>query len=69
MSEQNITLKISEDDPDVAYLKLPDHPGAGTPDVVAKTVRLLEVIQNYKDPDIYLDFGHDEKLIGIEVLA
>jgi uncharacterized protein YuzE len=69
MSEQNITLKISDDDSDVAYLQLPDHLGEGTSNVVAKSVRLLEIIQNYKGPDIYLDFGHDEKLIGIEILV
>lgn len=69
MSERSITLKVSEDDPDVAYLRLPDHPGEGTYNVVAKQVLLSEIIQNYKGPDIYLDFGHNGKLIGIEILA
>ena len=69
MAKQKIILTVSEDDPDVAYLQLPDHPGEETYNAVAKTFRLLEVIPNYKGPDIYLDFGHDEKLIGIEILV
>ena len=61
MSEQKITLKISESDPDVAYLRLPDHPGPGTSNVVKKQICLNELIQKYKGPD--------GTLIGIEMLG
>jgi uncharacterized protein YuzE len=69
MSEKKIELKVSEDDSDVAYLRLPDHPGSGIPNVVAKQVCLGDVIHNYKGPDIYLDFSQNGKLIGIEILG
>jgi uncharacterized protein YuzE len=69
MSEKKIELVVSEDDPDVAYLQLPDHPGSGTPNVVAKQICLGDIIQSYKGPDIYLDFGQDGRLIGIEILS
>lgn len=69
MLENKIELKVSEDDSDIAYLRLPDHPGIGIPNVVAKQVCLREIIQSYKGPDIYLDFSQDGKLIGIEILA
>ncbi len=69
MSEKNFNLNISQDDPDVAYLKLPGHPGSGIPGAVAKQIRLGEIISNYKGPDIYLDFNQDEMLIGLEILA
>ena len=69
MSESQIILKVSEDDPDVAYLQLPDHPGPGKPNVVGKQVSLDKLIDGYSGPDVYLDFGQDGKLIGIEILA
>jgi len=65
----NIQLFISEDDPDVAYLALPEHPGRGTYGVTCKQVRLLELIPGYRGPDIYLDFNNADVLIGIEILA
>ena len=69
MSESAIKLKVSEDDPDVAYLFLPDHPGAGVPNVVGKQVSLDKLVNGYSGPDVYLDFGQDGKLIGMEILA
>lgn len=75
MSENKIELIVAEhgpDDPDddvVAYLQLPDHPRKGTVGCVANTIRLLDIIPNHKGADIYLDFGSDGRLIGIEILA
>jgi uncharacterized protein YuzE len=69
MKKNPINLKISEDDPDVAYLRLPDHPGAGTPNIVSKQITLGELVKGYKGPAVYLDFDNDGKLIGIEILA
>ncbi len=68
MSNRKIVLKTSDDDPDVAYLYLPKHPGGGKANVVAKQICLSEIIDGYKGPDVYLDFGHDDELIGIEIL-
>jgi uncharacterized protein YuzE len=64
--EPGMSLKISDDDEDVAYLTLPGHPK--TAGSVAKTTRLLDLVA-YTGPDIYLDFDKDGKLIGVEILA
>lgn len=69
MSESKFKLKISEDDSDVAYLSLPDHPGSGISGVVAKQISLGEIIKGYKGADVHFDFDKDGKLIGIEILA
>lgn len=64
-----IKLKINEDDSDVAYLLLPGHPGTGFASVVAKQIRISDVISEYRGPDIYFDFDDKGELIGIEILA
>lgn len=69
MSEKKIQLKVSEDDLDVAYLTLPNHPGPGLPGVVAEQKILGELIHGYKGPEIYLDFDRNGCLIGIEIIA
>lgn len=63
--KSKIKLKVSKDDKDVAYLKLPDY-GNG---FAEKTVRLRDIINSYQGPDIYLDFDSSETLIGIEILV
>ena len=63
-----IRLQISQDDEDVAYLKLPDHPGSRS-GVVKKTVRLREVLGEYTGPDLNFDFDESNVLIGVEILA
>ena len=65
---RKMTLTISDDDEDVAYLALPAHPGPGTHGAVAKQTRLLDLM-TYVGPDLYLDFDQDGTLIGIEILA
>jgi hypothetical protein len=67
MAEQKISLTISADDHDVAYLYLPGHAGRGTP-AVAKQVRLSSLL-TYKGPDLFLDFDADGQLVGVEVLV
>ncbi len=66
--EQNFEFKISEDDEDVAYLKLPGHPGT-KPGVVKRSVSLRDLFGKYDGPDINFDFGEGNKLIGIEILG
>jgi hypothetical protein len=61
-------LRVSEDDADVAYLRLPSHPGT-TPCKMSKSVRLCDLIGNYEGPDVVLDFDLRGVLVGIEILA
>ena len=64
---EKIRLKVSADDDEVAYVKLPDHPESGAQ--VSKTIRLYDCIGKYKGPDLYFDFDESGTLIGIEILA
>lgn len=64
-----IKLKVSDDDPSVAYVTLPKHPGKGLKGIVAKQVRLCDAIDNYKGIDIILDFDSDNEIIGIEIVG
>ena len=57
-----------EDDNDVAYITLPEHPGKGVSGAVSKQIRLLDLTA-YDGPDIYLDFDSKGHLIGLEILA
>jgi hypothetical protein len=52
----------------VAYLSLPGHPQKVACGAVNQTVRLLDLVENYKGPDVYLDFDKDGMLIGLEFL-
>lgn len=61
-------LKVSDDDEAVAYLRLPGHPGTAG-GVVKRTVALRELIQDYEGPDVNLDFGENNVLIGIEIVG
>jgi hypothetical protein len=66
--EHKFDLKISKDDEDVAYLKLPGHPGTKS-GVVKKSVSLRDLFGEYSGPDIILDFSEGKKLIGIEIIG
>ncbi len=69
MKNNCFILDISEDDDEVAYLYLPNHPGKGKSNIVSKQVILANMFENYKGPDVYLDFDETGCLIGIELLA
>ena len=60
-------LRVSADDQDVAYLRLPSHPGETCK--MSKSIRLAELIGSYTGPDVVLDFDQDGVLVGIEILA
>ncbi|WP_437631892.1 DUF2283 domain-containing protein [Sorangium sp. So ce854] len=71
-------LRVSDDDADVAYLRLPFHPGnlglySYTPGIssckMARSVRLRDLMGDYDGPDVVLDFDLRGVLVGIEVLA
>ena len=61
-------LRISEDDEDVAYVRLPSHPGTETCKM-SKSIRLVDVLGKYEGPDVVLDFDETGILVGIELLA
>ena len=68
MKANKITLRVSADDDDVAYLMLPSHIGQGKFGAVAKQIRLLDILQ-YCGPDVYLDLDGQGNLVGIEILT
>ena len=61
-------FEVSGGEDAVAYLRLPTHPEANV-GAVKKTVRLRDLIGDYKGPDIYLDFTDENLLIGLEILV
>jgi len=67
MSDECKYLNVAEDD--IAYITLPGHPGKGTTNIVQKQISVRDVIDEYKGPDVYLDFDHKGLLIGMEVLG
>ena len=71
-SEQEATggflLQVSPDDEDVAYLRLPSHPGGETCKM-SKSLRLRDLLGAYEGPDVVLDFDERSVLVGIEILA
>ncbi len=69
MAKNKIELSVSSDDPHVAYISLPKHPGSSTPGIVSKQVRLREIISDYKGMDILIDFDKDGEAIGIEIVG
>ncbi len=66
-SPGHFNLTVSEDDSDVAYLRLPTHPGGTCP--MSKSLRLVDIIGAYDGPDIVLDFDDNDTLVGLEILA
>jgi hypothetical protein len=68
MTAHKMTLTISDDDEEVAYLTLPRHPGRGSAGAVVRQTKLRDLMR-YSGPDIYLDFDKDGYLIGVEILA
>lgn len=64
-----IELQVSEDEPGVAYLRLPAHPGRGTRGAVQKTLSIYDLLPNYCGPDLEFDFDANGELIGVEILA
>lgn len=48
-------LRVSDDDSDVAYLRLPSHPGV-SPCRMSRSVRLGDIMGDYEGPDVVLDF-------------
>jgi hypothetical protein len=62
-------VDASDQDGEVAYVSLPGHPGCGKAGVVARQVRLRDLIADHGHADVYLDFDKDGCLIGLEILT
>lgn len=69
MGNKKIRVKLTGRNHETAYIKLPGHPSEPTPGVVARMVRLDDVIDGYRGPMVNLDFDAGGVLIGIEILA
>ncbi len=68
MASTGFLLNVSEDDSDVAYLRLPSHPEDSLCKM-SKSIRLRDIMGHYEGPDIVLDFDMRGVLVGIEILA
>lgn len=57
-------------EPDVAYLRLPNHPGRDTQGSVAKQVPLSSLLETGPEcgTELYFDFDKEDRLIGVEIL-
>ena len=66
-SKNEIKLECSADG-DVAYLYLPKHLGNSIYGISTKQVLLNSLINNYKGPEIILDFNKDGEIIGMEFI-
>jgi len=64
----NFTIKVSEDDDDVAYVRLPTH-SRREGQHITKSVRLFDVMGKIDGPDVILDFDENGTLIGIEIVG
>lgn len=69
MSKKKICVTLSGRNHEIAYIALPGHPAEPQGRVVARMVRLDQVIEGYEGPMVNLDFDAAGVLIGIEVLA
>ncbi len=63
--ETHISQEIQIEDGDVAYIRMPQ---AKQDKKVIKSIRLRELMKEYKGADIVLDFSEDDELLGIEIL-
>lgn len=66
--DRKLEFTLSEDDEDVAYLKLKGHPGTRA-GVVKRSVSLRELLGDYAGPDVYFDFDEGNVLVGIEIVG
>lgn len=67
-SEKQILPRTYEHDFHQAYVELADHPHEVVSGLVAKTVRIHNLIDGYDDPGIAIDFDQQGRAAGIEIL-
>lgn len=53
---------------DAGYVYLPDHPGAGTPGCVARSIDIFALDESLRGMQVILDIDDQNRIIGIEVV-
>lgn len=53
---------------DAGYVYLPDHPGAGTPGCVARSIDVFALDESLRGMQVILDIDDQNRIIGIEVV-
>ena len=69
MADQKIRVRLIGDNAHTAYIALPGYPEEVESGIVARTVNLAHVVENYSGPLVHLDFNKAGTLIGIELLV
>ncbi len=64
-TEGSFDLRVSTDDANVAYLRLPTHQGGTSR--MSRSVRLVDLLGAYQGPEVVLDFDSRGVLVGIEI--
>ncbi|MEL6825836.1 MAG: DUF2283 domain-containing protein [Pseudomonadota bacterium] len=53
---------------EAGYIYLPDHPGAGTPGCVVRSIDVFALDERLRGMQVILDIDDKDRVIGIEVL-
>jgi len=53
---------------EAGYVYLPDHPGAGTPGCVARSIDVFALDDRLRGMQVILDIDDQDRVIGIEIL-
>ncbi len=53
---------------ETGYVYLPDHPGAGTPGCVARSIDVFALDERLRGMQIVLDIDAQDRVIGIEII-
>jgi len=67
--EKTEFIEFDESADNAMYVALRSHMGKGKPPLGSFQRSLHELIQDYRGPEIYLDFNAEGRLYGIEILG
>lgn len=57
-----------DDELEAGYVYLPDHPGAGTPGCVARSIDVFALDEQLRGMQVVLDIDAQDRVIGIEII-
>jgi len=57
-----------DDELEAGYVYLPDHPGAGTPGCVARSIDVFALDERLRGMQVVLDIDAQDRVIGIEIV-
>ena len=57
-----------DDELEAGYVYLPDHPGAGTPGCVARSIDVFALDESLRGVQVILDVDDRNRVIGIEIV-